>query len=287
MTESSAAIRVSEVEVPFVDPHPFLKWAGGKRQLLPEILYRVPDQFGTYFEPFLGGGAVFFALSPKRAVLSDLNRELIGTYSVIRDELDLLLDWLPKYKYEKEEYYRIRALDRAPEFQFLPEHVRAARVIYLNRTCFNGLYRVNSSGYFNTPIGKYKNPKIVDEENLRACSQALQGATLSHRSFDAVLDEVKKGDFVYLDPPYPPLSASADFTNYTEESFSWDDQVRLREFCVELDRKGAFFLLSNAGIPPIQELYDRFTVEEILAKRAINSKSDRRGEVCEVLVRNY
>jgi len=266
---------------------PFLKWAGGKRQLLGEILQRAPAEYGTYHEPFIGGGAVFFGLRPQRAILADLNEELISCYESVRDELPALLDWLEQYKYEEKEYYRIRSLDRTPEFQILPKYVRAARLIYLNKTCFNGLYRVNRSGFFNTPFGRYANPKIVDYENLKACSDVLQEVEFHVGPFETLLDRVAEGDFVYLDPPYPPVSASADFTSYTDKDFSWEDQVRLKGVCDQLHERGVKFLLSNAGIASVRELYRDYSLDEVDAKRAINSKGGKRGEVPEFLIRNY
>lgn len=282
---SESALKREEEELPSC--RPFLKWAGGKRQLLNEILKRVPAQFNTYHEPFIGGGAVFFALQPEKAVLADLNSELISCYESVRDELPALISWLEQYRYDEKEYYRIRGLDRTPEFHILPKYVRAARLIYLNRTCFNGLYRVNRSGFFNTPFGRYKNPTIVDRENLTRCAEALRGVTFVTDSFESLLDRVVEGDFVYLDPPYPPLSASADFTSYTDQDFSWEDQVRLKEVCDQLHARGALFLLSNAGIDSIRELYEGHSIDEVAAKRAINSKGGKRGAVHEFLIRNF
>lgn len=266
---------------------PFVKWAGGKSQILPQLIARLPEKFGTYFEPFVGGGALFFAISPERAVLSDLNPELINAYVMVRDNVEAIIRELKKLRYEEEMYYEWRNADRALNFSRWSPVRRAVRFLYLNRICFNGLYRVNSRGEFNVPFGRYSNPVICQAEILRSCSEALQGQTIEESSFENILVSVKKGDFVYLDPPYIPVSKTANFTSYVAGGFDESLQKRLSEFCRTLDSLGVHFLLSNAHHETIEELYDGFQIEKILARRAINSKGAKRGEVSEVLVRNY
>lgn len=266
---------------------PFLKWAGGKRQLLPLLLNKMPSSFKRYHEPFLGGGALFFALKPKHAFLSDINDELVGAYQILKDKPGDLITELKKHKYDKDYYYELRETDRSPEYKSWSKLKRAARLIYLNKSCYNGLYRVNAKGQFNTPFGDYKNPTIFTEENLIACSEALQRAKLSEAPFDLVLTQAKKGDFVYLDPPYMPLSSTSNFTSYSKESFGEAEQRKLFDTCVKLDKRGVYFMLSNSAAPFICELYEPFKVELVNAKRAINSKGSSRGAVKEVIVRNY
>ena len=273
------------------NPRPFLKWAGGKRQLLPALLSRLPPagSIGAYHEPFVGGGALFFALyragwlDGRPVHLSDSNEELINAYRVIRDDVNRLLDRLEvhKAKHDKDYYYEVRA--------DVPEDPvdRAARTIYLNKTCFNGLYRVNSKGLFNVPIGRNANPLIVDRANLVAVSKALRDLDIRVASFEDVLQRAKKGDFVYFDPPYDPVSRSANFTSYGKHGFGPGDQEHLAEVFALLAERGVKALLSNSSTDFIKRLYARFTIEEIPANRAINSKASRRGPVMEVLVRNY
>lgn len=266
---------------------PFLKWAGGKSQLLAAYEQNFPYEFRSYFEPFTGGGAVFFYLKNSRpafdATLSDLNGELVNCYTMIRDEVDILIKELKKHKNEQEYFYAVRALDPAK----LTEAQRAARLIYMNKTCFNGLYRVNSKGQFNVPFGSYKNPRFCDDTNLRACSAALDGVEILHQPFHHVLKTAKKGDFVYFDPPYHPLSSTANFTSYTKNSFSAEDQETLAEVATRLHKRGCMFMLSNSDTPFIRDLYKQFEIKTIYAMRAINCKADGRGPVAEVLVTNY
>ncbi len=266
---------------------PFVKWAGGKAQLIPEIIKRIPKKYNTYYEPFVGGGAVFFALRPQKAVLADINSELINTYEVIRSNLQGLMKELSHHRYEEEYYYRVRAQDRDPLYSSYSPVQRAARFIYLNKTCYNGLYRVNKSGFFNTPFGKYTNPTILDQKNLTACNVALKNVECLVQPFDSILERAEEGDFVYLDPPYAPLSATSDFTSYTREGFGPDMQRKLAEVCVQLDKKGVRFLLSNSSADEIRELYQNFQIDEVYASRAINSKAAKRGSVVEFLIRNY
>jgi DNA adenine methylase len=264
-------------------PRPFLKWAGGKTQLLTTLIDNLPAFDGTYHEPFVGGGALFFALLPEEAVLSDRNQELIDCYKTVRDQPEALIEALQKYKYDKESYYKTREIS--------PDHLslidRAARMIYLNKTGFNGLYRVNSKGGFNVPMGRYSNPVICDADNLRACSVALKTATLKCRSFEMVVDDTQKGDFVYFDPPYIPLSRSASFTAYEKNGFGMKNQQLLAEVFAELDKKGVLVMLSNADVPWIDEHYRPFNILRIQANRAVNSNVAKRGKVGEVLVTNF
>lgn len=269
-------------------PRPFLKWVGGKAGLLAQLTRWVPETMERYFEPFMGGGAMFFATRPGRAVLADVNDELVDCYSAVRDHLDEVIEALRQHRYEKDYYYEVRAWDRMS----LPLIERAARTIFLNKTGFNGLYRVNSKGLFNVPFGRYSNPKICDEANLPACSAVLQGTEVRHTDFEGLLEEPGEGDFVYLDPPYIPLNATANFTAYTAGGFGPDDQRRLASSLRGAHRRGARFLLSNADTPVTRELYRELLDEPgvdldiVRARRAINSKGARRGPVNEVVIFN-
>lgn len=268
---------------------PFLKWVGGKRQLMNEIEPLIPSKISTYYEPFIGGGAVFLNQQPKKAVINDYNAELINVYKMVRDNVEELIKDLATHENESEYFYKIRLQDREEGFDELSALKRASRVIYLNKTCFNGLYRVNSSGEFNTPFGRYKSPNIVNEPVLRAVSKYLQSNDIQLMSgdFEDALKGARKGAFVYLDPPYDPLSKSSNFTGYVEGGFDSDQQKRLRDVCIKLDQKGVNFLLSNSATPLIKDLYQKFEIIEVGAKRHINSVASKRGEVTEVLVRNY
>lgn len=266
---------------------PFLKWAGGKGQLLTTFDGFFPAAFRGYFEPFTGGGAVFFHLrnrqSPFKASLSDLNEELINCYTTIRDDVESLIKELYKHHNDEDYFYKLRAADASQ----LDPVQRAARLIYLNKTCFNGLYRVNSKGQFNVPFGFYKNPRTCNEANLRACNIALTDVELNCRPFDAVLKSAKKGDFVYFDPPYHPLSSTSNFASYTKNSFSAENQEQLAEVFRKLDKRGCLLMLSNSDCPFIRELYKDFRIETVMAIRAINCKAEGRGRISEVLVLNY
>lgn len=270
---------------------PFLKWAGGKRQLIKEIEKYIPssNEINTYYEPFLGGGAVLFHLQPKKAVVNDYNTDLMTTYEVIRDNVDELIEDLKKHKNTSEYFYEIRSWDWKPDFDKISKIKKASRLIYLNKTCFNGLFRVNSNGEFNTPFGNYKKPNIVNEKVLRAVSKYLNenDVILLNCDFENALINIKKGDFVYLDPPYYPISNSSNFTGYTLDGFSESDQVRLKELCDKLTERGIKFLLSNSSAPFILELYKDYKIEFVKARRTINSNGDGRGKIKEVLVRNY
>ena len=266
---------------------PFLKWAGGKSQLVKELLVRVPKSIDRYFEPMVGGGALFFSLRPERAFLSDTNPELINCYRVIRDDVQALIGNLSKHIYDKDYYYGIRNIDRRPEFANWNAVDRAARTIFLNKSCFNGLYRVNSKGQFNVPFGRYSNPKLLDQENLLLCSEALQGVDLSEGSFEERLAEASEGDFVYFDPPYAPRSETSNFTSYTEAGFGTDMQEKLRDTCLDLDKRGVKFMVSNSDTPIARELYQGFSVVTVEASRSINSKADGRGKINELIISNY
>lgn len=264
---------------------PFLKWVGGKTQLLSDLTNRMPQDYRQYFEPFLGGGALFFCLQPETATLIDINESLINTYQVIQSQVEDLIEDLGKHVYEKEYFYRIRAADRTDAFAQWSDVEKASRLIYLNKCCFNGLYRVNSRGEFNTPFGRYKSPKILDPENLRACHQSLQGVNLKVGHFTSI--QPQANDFVYFDPPYAPLSPTSSFTRYSQSDFGEAEQVALRNFCLQLDQRGVKFMLSNSSAPFILDLYQSFTVEFVQASRAINSKGSKRGKIPEVIVTNY
>jgi DNA adenine methylase len=275
-------------------PKPFVKWVGGKRQLLKQFrkmdLYP-PHNFdslnSTYFEPFVGGGAVFFDLLPKKAVLSDLNRELVVTYNVIKNNINELIVSLKKYKYNKEYYSKVRSKD----LNKLSDLEIASRFIFLNRTCFNGMYRVNSKGQFNVPFGRYNNPTICDEENLKKVSGALQDVEIILEDYKNVLKKAKKGDFIYFDPPYYPINRTSNFTGYTSEGFFEKEQEELKDVFVELHNRGCFVMLSNSDTPFINKLYSnldkKINIHKIDANRNINSKASGRGKIKEVLVVNY
>jgi DNA adenine methylase len=274
-------------------PKPFVKWVGGKRQLLTQFrrlnLYP-PEKFdiknGRYFEPFVGGGAVFFDLLPKTALLSDLNNELVVTFNVIKNDVENLIKSLKKHTLSKEYFLKIRAQN--PEK--LSDINIASRFIYLNRTCFNGMYRVNSKGAFNVPFGKYTNPLICDEVNLRKVSKALKNVEIKKQDYKEVLKKAKKGDFIYFDPPYYPISKTASFTSYTKESFLEKEQIELRDTFLDLNKRGCFVMLSNSDTPFINKIYSGFKgvrITKVQAGRAINSNASKRGKITEVLVTNY
>jgi DNA adenine methylase len=265
---------------------PFLKWAGGKAQLLPMILPRLPRRIETYYEPFLGGGAVFFALADEgrfqRAVLADANAEIVACYRGVRDHLDAVVAALRGWKYEEACYYAVRELE--PSALGLAE--RAARLIYLNRTCYNGLYRVNRAGKFNVPFGRYTNPRICDEEGLRAASAVLQRAEVLGADFETAVERAQPGDAVYFDPPYLPVSETADFTAYHEWGFDAEAHERLAGVFASLGARDVYALLSNSDAPLARRLYAPFRPALVEATRSINSKASGRGAVMELLVGN-
>ena len=265
---------------------PVVKWVGGKRQLLDEITPLLPKRITSYCEPFLGGGAVLFSIQPTRAIVNDLNQDLITVYEVIRDDVESLLESLKKHENTAEYFYAIRDMDRDKEVYQVE---RASRLIYLNKTCFNGLFRVNSSGEFNSPFGHYKNPNIVNEPILRAVSKYFGASNITFYSedFAETLKRVRKGGFVYLDPPYDPVSDTASFTGYNKGGFDRNEQIRLKQCCDELTRRGVKFMLSNSATEFIKELYGEYEITIVKAKRAINSDASKRGAIEEVLIRNY
>ena len=267
--------------------YPIVKWVGGKRQLMFELLKNMPANYNRYFEPFIGGGALFFELQPKNAYISDMNEELINLYSVVRDDVDSLIEDLEKHEVSKEYFLNIRNIDRTEMFSKLSNIERASRFIYLNRTCFNGLYRVNSQGQFNVPFGNYSNPRIIDESNLRNCSELLKNTEIKVADFSEILTKVQKRDFVYFDPPYVPLNDTSSFTSYTKAGFDIDMQFKLRDVCDELDSMGVKFMLSNSDTKLVNELYSNYEIKKVFASRAVNANADGRGKITEVLVRNY
>ncbi|MDA0998915.1 MAG: DNA adenine methylase [bacterium] len=265
---------------------PFLKWAGGKGRLLSQYAPLFPAQIGNYHEPFLGSGAVFFSLRPGirgNIHLSDRIEELISAYQTVRDDVEAVIRALKRHVYDRDRYYRVRGQDTA----ILSPPARAARFIYLNRTGYNGLYRVNWKGEFNVPFGRHKNPTICDAEGLRRASSVLQKAALSCCGFREMDSKACPGDFVYLDPPYHPLSKTANFTAYTAGSFGEEEQGGLAEVCRKLDGNGVRFMQSNSDTPFIRGLYKDFRVTQVQAARAINSRPNRRGKVAELVIRNY
>ena len=279
--------------------HPFVKWVGGKRQLLKQFkelgLYP-PGGFNplknTYYEPFVGGGAVFLDLLPQKAVLSDMNKELVTTYNVIKNNVDKLITKLKIHQKNNSKEYFLKV--RSQNVNRFSDVGVAARMIYLNRTCFNGLYRVNKSGGFNVPYGKYKNPLICDEENLKKLFKILKGIKVKHQDYQKTILNVKKGDFIYLDPPYAPLSPTSSFTSYTKDGFGEQQQIELRDTFYELHKKGCFVMLSNSNSDFINKIYGELTkrskkikIIKLNANRMINSKATGRGKIKEVLVVNY
>ncbi len=270
---------------------PFLKWVGGKRQLMPEIRKILPKGVANrpYYEPFIGGGALFFDLQPKRAVINDYNEELINVYTVIRDNPNELIEDLKKHKNTAEYFYEIRAVDRQPLFNNLTKIERASRIIYLNKTCYNGLYRVNNAGEFNSPFGKYRNPNIVNEPVIRAVSKYLKSPQIQilNGDYELILRDIPTNSFVYLDPPYHPISESSNFTGYVQGGWNEEDQLRLRDICNRLNDNGIEFVLSNSASDFIREIYSDYIIHIVQASRAVNSNPSKRGQVGEFLIRNY
>lgn len=262
---------------------PFVKWLGGKRQLMSLILPLVPEKIGTYYEPFVGGGALFFALHNSKgfiggAVLNDYNSDLMDAYRTIQQNVDLLIELLKTYPVEKDFFDALRLQPGLTELE------KAARLLYLTRTSFNGLWRVNSKGQFNAPWGKYTNPRIVDESNLNAVNKALQGVTLTCQDFEASVRGAKKGDFVYFDPPYVPLNPTSSFTAYTSGGFGIHAHERLARTFFDLQSDGVSVLLSNSDTPFVRSLYQGATITPVMARRNVNSKGSLRGPVGEVLI---
>ncbi|MFQ5440976.1 MAG: DNA adenine methylase [Nitrosopumilaceae archaeon] len=278
----------------FADPKPFVKWAGGKRQLIPILNKNLPKTMGTYFEPFLGGGALLFHIlidrEGQKCGISDLNSDLVLAYTTIRDKPESLIESLKNHNqnYQKDSksyYYSIRETNPKSAVE------KTSRLIFLNRTCFNGLYRVNSKGKFNVPLGRYSNPNIVNEENILSVSQVLQSRKISIkcRDFESVFTDAKKGDLVYFDPPYQPVSKSANFTSYTNKSFTSDDLKRLAKLCLRLDSKGCKVMLSNSHSQEVSDMFtdNKWKIKKIEANRSINSNSKKRTGHYELLIKNY
>ena len=255
---------------------PVLKWAGGKTQMLGDLLPKVPASYGRYIEPFFGGGAMFFAIQPENAIIADSNPELINMYRQIANHVEDVIRYLKTYKSTSEMFYAVRELD----WTKLPEAEAAARTIFLNKTCFNGLYRVNKKGQFNVPYGKYKNPKICDEDGLRVASKALQKADIICGDYLLVLEHyAQAGDFIFLDPPYLPISEYADFKRYTKEQFYEEDHIELAKMVMTLHERGCHIILTNSNHPLVHELYAPFTIDVIQTKRHISCNgSTRKGE---------
>ena len=281
-------------QISTVTPKPFVKWAGGKRQLISILNENLPKSFGTYYEPFLGGGALLFHIITERngqkCSISDLNSDLVLAYTTIRNRIDELISSLKSHekKYQKNSksyYYSVRESNPRSEIE------KTSRLLFLNRTCFNGLYRVNSKGKFNVPLGRYTNPNIVNEENLRSVSDMLQSSRISIkcRDFEAVLRDAKKEDLVYFDPPYQPVSETANFTSYTNKDFTYDDLSRLAKLCKKLDSKGCKVLLSNSDSKQVEDMFSEkpWKVNKIKANRSINSNSKKRTGHFELLIKNY
>ena len=271
---------------------PFLKWAGGKRQLLPAIKEYVPQKFSQYYEPFVGAGAVLFSLQPKKSVINDTNRELIDCYRVIKDNPEELLELCQQHrqKNSQEYYYWLRGQDRQDDFKDRSPTERAARIIYLNKTCFNGLFRVNSSGQFNVPYGNYSNPVIADPAVIRSVSAYLnqRDVRILEGDFAKAVATARKGAFIYFDPPYHPLSDTSSFTGYSVDGFGEAEQIRLKKLCDKLSQRGCQVLVSNSSASFIKELYSApdYEIVEVKASRAINAVASKRGRINELLIHN-
>jgi DNA adenine methylase len=269
----------------------FLKWAGGKSQLINQFKQYFPKKIDSYIEPFLGGGSIFLYITqrykPKNIYISDINKELIDTYKIVRDDVENLITKLKEYKLNhlsegKNYYTKIRSLN----LDNLSKLDKAARFIYLNKTCFNGLYRVNSKNEFNVPMGDYKNPDIVQEKKLKIVSKLLKTATIENISFEKIVDVAKKNDFIYFDPPYYPINGNG-FTSYTKNNFLEKDQKLLKEVFKKLDKKGCLLMLSNSNTDFIKDLYKEYNINLVDANRMINCNGKDRGKIKEIIVRNY
>lgn len=273
--------------------HPFVKWAGGKTQLLDKIHALMPKTYNRYFEPFIGGGALMFSVAPKDFIINDFNSELIQAYRCFTNEKDFkkLLETLDFHEehHSEEHYYEVRNMDRNLDFLSLPIYERAARMIYLNKSCFNGLYRVNRKGYFNVPSGRKKTVNCYEKENLKEINDFFSSSKpkIFNGDFQNALTEVKAGDFVYFDPPYDTWENKDSFTSYAKNPFGKEEQKRLAKVYKELSEKGAYVMLSNHNTEFIRELYKEFNIHVVEAKRMINSKASGRGNVEEVIITNY
>lgn len=281
----------TNVKLKHYNLQPFTKWTGGKRQLLGELRSYMPETYGCYFEPFVGGGALFFDLAPEKAVINDFNEELINTYLQIKNNPAELIDLLIKHKENnsKDYYLELRSADRDGRISRMTGVERAARILYMLRVDFNGLYRVNSKNQFNVPYGRYKNPKIVDVDLLHQISDYLNenDVEILQTDFAEAVKDAQTGDFVYFDPPYIPLNETSSFTSYTHEGFSYEEQVRLRDTFKELTERGVYAMLSNSSSPLVEELYKDFNIYFVEAQRTNGAKSSSRGKISEIIVTNY
>lgn len=287
VTKNVQRIATSEANV---KAKPFMQWVGGKREMIAQYERFIPKKFNTYFEPFLGGGAMFFYLQPKKAILSDNNTELIRAYEGARDSSEEMIKILKqlRLKHSKELYLKIRSVDREINIlkELSPAEI-AARMVYLNQTCFNGVYRVNKKGQFNVPIGSSLNRLICDEHTIRNASKVLKKITIRELDFSTAIRGAGKGDFVYLDPPYYPISIHSDFTRYTKEKFYKEDQVRLKKEVDRLTKVGCKVMLSNSDCEFIRDLYSDYHIHKVSSGRTLNCKKDQRGKVSELLITNY
>ena len=277
-----------------IELKPFTKWTGGKRQLLPELLELMPKKYNRYYEPFIGGGALFFKVMPDKATISDLNSNLIYSYIEIKENVNDLISILEIHQKNnsKEYYLDLRATERDGRLEKMNNTEKAARLLYMLRVNFNGMYRVNSKNQFNVPYGRYKNPKIVDELLLKNISAYLNSKDIKiyNASFEEIIKDAEKGDFVYFDPPYAPISETSSFTSYTQEGFGMIEQERLRDVFIDLTNRGVKVMLSNSDVKCIRELYSEIpntNITVVEAKRMINSKPSARGNVNELIIRNY
>lgn len=270
---------------------PFTKWTGGKRQLLSNLLENLPPKYNKYYEPFIGGGALFFEIMPQNAHINDMNTELVLTYKAIKSNVEELIEILRLHKKNnsKEYYLEIREMDRAEEFQNYSSVVRAARLIYMLKVNYNGLYRVNKKNQFNVPYGDNKNAGILEEKLLRSISEFLNTnkIDITNLDFENSLIDVEKGDFVYFDPPYIPLSITSSFTSYTKDGFFYEEQLRLKKMMDKLTEKGVYVMQSNSDTELTRELYKEYNIVEVYASRSINSDSEKRGKVKELIIKNY
>ena len=275
-----------------LDIQPILKWVGGKRQLIKDIVPLIQQhKISTYVEPFIGGGAILFDIQPQNAVINDFNTELINLYTVIKNEPEALINALTAHSksHNKDYYYEVRGWDREDTYSTRTNVEKAARTVYLNKTCFNGLYRVNSNGFFNSPCGDYKNPNIVNAALIRNLSSYFNSANIIMKCGDykQALQNLDENAFVYLDPPYMPISKSASFVGYTKGGFDYDKQKELKSECDKLTEQRIKFLQSNSDCPKIRDLYKDYTIITVKANRHINSDASKRGAINEVLIHNF
>ncbi|EGJ40110.1 DNA adenine methylase [Streptococcus sanguinis] len=281
----------TNIKLKYYNLQPFTKWTGGKRQLLGELRSYMPETYGRYFEPFVGGGALFFDLAPEKAVINDFNEELINAYRQIKNNPAELINLLIKHKENnsKDYYLELRSADRDGRISRMTGVERAARILYMLRVDFNGLYRVNSKNQFNVPYGRYKNPKIVDVDLLYQISEYLNenDVEILQTDFAEAVKDAQTGDFVYFDPPYIPLNETSSFTSYTHEGFSYEEQIRLRNTFKELTERGVYAMLSNSSSPLVEELYKDFNIYFVEAQRTNGAKSSSRGKISEIIVTNY